>query len=808
MSVDMFAIIPPTFVFDSTREENDRPLARPTRESVLKRLYEALMRRSLTKIDLSQRGLRSSDAKLVKMALLQNAKLSCLKLGYNQLGDEGVAILSKGVAAHKMLTSLDLGFNHIGDEGVQALASALLQGSSLSTLYLAGNLFSHDGALALADAIRSKSCCLQKLHLTGNRLGPDGVSAITSAIMEEDDHGGICELFLGGTSMGSGGCQSVARLLQHSSSLQVISLANCNMNDEDISVLAEAIKENRDRLPLQALQLSFNNITCQGLDALTNALWGSRTLRELLLDNNHIGERGGHQLANILPHIKTLQVLDVGFNSIQSSGMKTLMKVVAETQHLISLSVSGNPIDTSAAKAVAYALAYNRSLTSLFLDHCMIEREGQRHIVAGVVSNSGISLRKLTGFRIGPVIVTIGLPSALEHWTNEQVLNFMHLMWEQSNQNDNDGERELDPLSFLPDGVDSKITGPLDASTVVEVAKRAFSSLGDYGESVFMRPHNFQRSFDSPVTEDAIMVEAAANGHARQQPQYENSAYHEDEKEMSQERHMYRNGTTTEGLLRGAAKSFVATTSEPARISIPDPARKKRIVDWLCRNSQRLNELSRIPFDSGELWRLHQHYFTPVVKESGGSMPPSSDSHSRIVNSLPGVSRNPVAVSLWTESSLDVVIVPQSDPALTFSQPTGPMMKRKVSYRSLGDATLAVAAVYSQTTPELRMLAPLSGTAVVAKMIQDGPGMHSMPPRTKRTRRNKTRISFIPRIKKKLDSHLDVCHEKALILMRQLYFVEGALLNGDIFGESTTPRATHLCGVLASEAEMIVVDMM
>jgi hypothetical protein len=59
-----------------------------------------------------------------------------------------------------------------------------------------------------------------------------------------------------------------------------------------------------------------------------------------------------------------------------------------------------------------------------------------------------------------------------------------------------------------------------------------------------------------------------------------------------------------------------------------------------------------------------------------------------------------------------------------------------------------------------------------------------------------------------LDSHLDVCHEKALILMRQLYFVEGALLNGDVFGESTTPRATHLCGVLAIEAEMIVVDIL
>jgi Ran GTPase-activating protein (RanGAP) involved in mRNA processing and transport len=297
--------------------------------------------------------------------------------------------------------------------------------SSLSTLYLAGNLISTDGAMALADAIRSPSCRLQKLHLTGNRLGPEGVAAITTTaiVMEQEERdgelmngddnnnnnssgglkckSGIRELFLGGTNMESMGCEAVARLLQHSSSLQVISLANCNISDEDISILAASIKENRDRLPLQALQLSFNNITCKGLDALTNALWGSRTLRELLLDNNDIGERGGHQLANILPHIKTLQVLDVGFNSIQSSGMRTLMKVVAETHHLTSLSVSGNPIDTSASKAVAYALAYNRSLNSLFLDHCLIDHEGQRHIVAGVVSNNGIALRKLTGFRIG-----------------------------------------------------------------------------------------------------------------------------------------------------------------------------------------------------------------------------------------------------------------------------------------------------------------------------------------------------------------------------------------------------------------------
>ena len=452
-----------------TNESPDRPFSRPTRESVMRRLSEALLRRSLTKvrktifslrlfvlpstvshsisylgrtqIDLSQRGLLSSDAMLVKMALLQNACLTVLKLGYNDLRDDGVVTLAPGISAHKALTSLDLGFNNVGDEGCKALAYAMLSSSprgesttdgscengTLQTLYLAGNIIGEDGALALADVIR-RGCGLRKLHLTGNRLGPDGVKALTEAISEDEsqrsnsyevqkqdvngdrnmpigeaarDSGGMQELFLGGTSMGPNGCLAVSRMLECSSSLRVISLANCGIGDDELGTLSESIKRNRDVLPLEALQLSFNNISWKGLEKLMNAVWSSRVLCELLLDNNNIGDRGAQQVAAILPSVKNLKVLDLGFNSIKSVGMRTLMKMVAETKHLESLSISGNPIDTSAAKAVAYGLAYNRSLKSVFLDHCSIGHEGHRHIAAGVVSNSHIGLRKLTGFRIG-----------------------------------------------------------------------------------------------------------------------------------------------------------------------------------------------------------------------------------------------------------------------------------------------------------------------------------------------------------------------------------------------------------------------
>lgn len=60
----------------------------------------------------------------------------------------------------------------------------------------------------------------------------------------------------------------------------------------------------------------------------------------------------------------------------------------------------------------------------------------------------------------------------------------------------------------------------------------------------------------------------------------------------------------------------------------------------------------------------------------------------------------------------------------------------------------------------------------------------------------------------KLDSYLDTDHEKALILMRQLYCVEQALLNGSVNPSPlNSERCAHLSGVLADEAQMILLDM-
>jgi hypothetical protein len=387
----------------------------------------------------------------------------------------------------------------------------------------------------------------------------------------------------------------------------------------------------------------------------------------------------------------------------------------------------------------------------------------------------------------------LGFPEALKHWNNEQVMNFIHVMYEKHQGDDAQSgmERELDPLNFLPndnakDPISSR-PSPLEASLVVEIAKKAYENLVANGVDVFSRRRNVvtEPSFGSPLAGDAITIDTSqrAEGHAS------------------------KDGSK-EYMPTQQARSFVAAPEPDTtrKTEMPDPARKQRIVEWLCTNIQHLNELSQLPFSSRELWRLHQHYFTPVVNESGGDMVCTGDG---VISSVPDVSRAHPAYSA-TSPSMDMMsdenlAVPVSDPAHPGSSAVAaslPMLKRKVSYRFLSDAV-----VTSQARVESKMDRAYQNGSI-ARIIEDGHTGHSLPPKTKRARRNRTRISFVPRIKAKLDSYMDVCHEKALITMRQLYFVEQAILKGQVNPLDPSPQQRiHLIGILASEAEMIIVDM-
>ena len=77
--------------------------------------------------------------------------------------------------------------------------------------------------------------------------------------------------------------------------------------------------------------MSFNRLTCVGVESLINAVWGSTALLEIRLDNNLIGDRGAQLVSVVISTVHSLQRVDLGFNSLSASGMRSLMKAVSET---------------------------------------------------------------------------------------------------------------------------------------------------------------------------------------------------------------------------------------------------------------------------------------------------------------------------------------------------------------------------------------------------------------------------------------------------------------------------------------------
>lgn len=363
---------------------------------------------------------------MLKEAISSNPHLSVLKLSYNCLGDDGASVIAGAVKMpngmhHPTLSVLDLGFNEIGDKGVEELSLHAVAGNlNLRKLYLSGNQFGEKGAMSLAAAILNGTG-LCSLHLSANRIGSSGMKAIAGAIVKNDERialgqhpqqqqegiEGLIEssisrmedLHLSNTSFDSTGFIAVPGMLLLNSSVKTLCLNNNKINDNDMMLLSQALSQNKS-VPLEVLRLSFNEITCQGVESLMNAVWGSPTLREIRLDNNRIQDRGAQLCAVVLTSI-SLVTLDLAFNRITTTGLKALMKNLSENITLQSLGLCGIPIDQNASKAVSYALAYNSSLHTLFVDNCNTAYSSQRHIVAGIVSNRRSSLRVLTGFSIG-----------------------------------------------------------------------------------------------------------------------------------------------------------------------------------------------------------------------------------------------------------------------------------------------------------------------------------------------------------------------------------------------------------------------
>lgn len=367
-------------------------------------------------IDLCRRGLQAGEI-LALSNILRNFTLLNVKFGYNNLRDEGAALVADYLKSNSTITCLDLGFNNIGDQGARALSGSLTLNNTLEILYLSGNLITKVGFKHLGYALKVNTA-LREFYLTGNAGGPDGATALADALAVNRT---LQLLYLSTNKIGTPGAVAIAAALHNNNVLKTLYMGDNNIGDVGLVAVAEA---SRGLFLPEALHVPFNQISSVGIEALTSVATAQATLRVLKLDNNRLGDRGAEMLAKSMPSM-VLEELLVGFNNMTTAGISFLLNALQRCPLLKVLMLSGNCVSADGAGMIAAVLATNSSLQKLYLDNMGIATAGERQIAASIALNRACGLRLLTGFELGQALTALGSPPQLSVLSNESVLVYL-----------------------------------------------------------------------------------------------------------------------------------------------------------------------------------------------------------------------------------------------------------------------------------------------------------------------------------------------------------------------------------------------
>lgn len=280
--------------------------------------------------------------------------------------------------------------------------------------------------------------------------------------------------------------------------------------------------------------------------------------------------------------------------------------------------------------------------------------------------------------------MTLGMPRLPETWSNEQVLGFVRLMWQQWLFKSGRGN---------PQDINSVAKGPAPPAAVAAAAKIAFTALGTNPEQIF-----FSEEYSRPVTEvspidpaGSALMERTNSGTLRS-PELAESP------ECTI--HEWFEGDTHPHPGSSGQKSALL------RSPLEDPEKRNRNLQWLRLHFRSLSQIGRLPFDRADLWQLHQYYFSPPITNTDDEGGDDSDD-----------TGNPK----------------RSKSASPHAHPDGEKMGRAVSFRSLGDA-------HALTGP----LSDHASAALHKRSHDDTEG--NQEPATKKAKSLKPRVAFYPRV--------------------------------------------------------------
>ncbi|XP_057687833.1 uncharacterized protein LOC130904278 [Corythoichthys intestinalis] len=325
---------------------------------------------------------------LLASVLSSPSNLRHLDLYSNNLSDEGVEILSKGLASpHCILQFLGLSQCQITEKGCISLAEALkLNPSHLQELDLSHNNLSDEGVEIISKGLASPNCILQILGLKHCKITKRGCVYLAEALTLNPSH--LQELHLCGNDLSDKGVEILSKeVASPHGILKVLKASWCRITKNGCVFLAEALKLN---FYLRELHLEGNNLSDEGVEILSKELATTHCILKVLkLEHCKITKRGCVFLAEVLQiNPSHLQELDLSCNDLSDEGVKILLKGLASPHCILQvLKLRKCGITKRTCVSLAEALKLNPShLQELDLSSNDLSDEGVEILLKGLTS--------------------------------------------------------------------------------------------------------------------------------------------------------------------------------------------------------------------------------------------------------------------------------------------------------------------------------------------------------------------------------------------------------------------------------------
>lgn len=235
-------------------------------------------------------------------------RISELSLSRNGLNREAALELATPLQAMDNLTILNLTYNPFGNGGAVELIRSLLVNriDRLKELHLRGTEIGIKDIEAICSFLVKDWISLQLLDVSENDLMPNSLVMLSEALCCNIT---LKTLNLSFSNFDGKSMDMFASMLDEGNlTLEVVYLWNCGINDNSMSILADALCENTG---VQELHLTGNPLGLMAAISLSKLLKENQTLQILTVCENTIGMGGAEVLIDSLKDNKTLRQLSL-----------------------------------------------------------------------------------------------------------------------------------------------------------------------------------------------------------------------------------------------------------------------------------------------------------------------------------------------------------------------------------------------------------------------------------------------------------------------------------------------------------------